>query len=477
MPSVSNKHPAATGNWRPAFHLSPPQGLLNDPNGLVYFTGRYHVFFQWNPHACAHGPKCWGHASSPDLLDWTMHPPALQPGEWYDSHGCYSGSAWVMDGRLWLIYTGNVRDGEVRHSYQCLAVSDDGIHFTKLGPALEKPPASYTSHFRDPRLWRDWDGFHLALGAQRNNGSGTVLHFHSATLQHWTLRGELLPGSDNGYMCECPDLLTLQDRQLLLFCPQGQAGADWPWPNANASCYTSRQQDGAVFDRPHALDYGPDFYAPQTLHGPHGEHILWGWMGRPEQPDTPSVADGWSHCLSAPRLLSWRDGLLSQQPHPALQALRGKGVLLTDQAIHGDWQHAAVHGECGELQLNLRSTDASACHLLLRQGQHCHTWLSWLPATAELLLDTRHSGSAEGRISRAPLPSGKRLQLQLLLDRSTLEVFAADGTVVLSACIFPDADAQGISLQAEGDIHIEQLAFWPLNAKPVHMSSAEGLTA
>ncbi|VEB44220.1 Levanbiose-producing levanase [Chromobacterium violaceum] len=103
--------------------------------------------------------------------------------------------------------------------------------------------------------------------------------------------------------------------------------------------------------------------------------------------------------------------------------------------------------------------------------------LSWLPATAELLLDTRHSGSAEGRISRAPLPSGKRLQLQLLLDRSTLEVFAADGTVVLSACIFPDADAQGISLQAEGDIHIEQLAFWPLNAKPVHMSSAEGLTA
>ena len=468
---MRNKQVAATGNWRPAFHLSPPQGLLNDPNGLVHFGGRYHVFFQWNPYACAHGPKAWGHASSLDLVDWTIHPPALQPGDWYDSHGCYSGSAWVMDGRLWLIYTGNVRVGEVRRSYQCLAVSDDGIHFTKLGPTLDHQPAGYTSHFRDPRLWRDWDGFHLVLGAQRNKGSGTVLHFHSATLERWTLRGELLPGSDNGYMCECPDLLTLQDRQLLLFCPQGQAGTDWPWPNANASCYTSRQQGAAVFNHPQALDYGPDFYAPQTLHGPHGEHILWGWMGRPEQPDTPSVAEGWSHCLSVPRLLSWRDGLLCQQPHPALHALRDQGVLLADQPINGDWQHAAVHGECAELQLSLHSKDGSACHLILRQGQHCHTRLSWLPATAALLLDTRHSGSSTGRISRAPLPAGNRLQLHLLLDHSTLEVFAADGTVVMSACIFPDADAQGISLQAEGDIHIEQLAFWPLHAMPVRMAA------
>jgi beta-fructofuranosidase len=81
-------------------------------------------------------------------------------------------------------------------------------------------------------------------------------------------------------------------------------------------------------------------------------------------------------------------------------------------------------------------------------------------------------------VSAAPLPAGNRLQLHLLLDRSTLEVFAADGTVVMSACIFPDADAQGISLHAEGDIHIEQLAFWPLSAMPVRMAaSKENLTA
>jgi beta-fructofuranosidase len=221
------------------------------------------------------------------------------------------------------------------------------------------------------------------LGAQRNNGSGTVLHFHSPTLEQWTLRGELLPGSNNGYMCECPDLHPARPPAAAVL-PARAGRADWPWPNANASCYTSRPQDDTVFDRPQALDYGPDFYAPQTLHGLHGERILWGWMGKPEQPDTPSVADGWSHCLSVPRLLSWHDGLLSQQPHPALQALRGQGVLLTDQAIHGDWQHAAVHGECAELQLSLHSKDASACHLVLRQGQHCHTRLSWLPATAAI---------------------------------------------------------------------------------------------
>ncbi|AZN35399.1 glycoside hydrolase family 32 protein [Iodobacter ciconiae] len=466
---MSNKAIAAA-HWRPAFHLSPAQGLMNDPNGLIHFAGHYHVFFQWNPHACTHGAKSWGHASSPNLLDWTIHPPALEPGDWYDSHGCYSGSAWVMDGRLWLIYTGNVREGTERKSYQCLAVSDDGIHFAKQGPTLHHPPAGYTTHFRDPRLWQNEDGFHMVIGAQRNNGSGTILHFHSQTLQNWTLCGELLPDNKHGYMCECPELFTLQNRQLLLFCPQGPEGESWPYPNANASCYCSMDQNDSGFAKPQLLDYGPDFYAAQTMQDLDGKRIMWGWMGRPEQPHTPSVAAGWTHCLSVPRVLDWHDGQLSQQPHPALQALRGDCLQLANQAISGQWQHPGVHGECCELDITLSTTDGSACHIMLRQGPHCHTRLSWLPAMEELELDTRHSGTGDGRISRAPLPASTRMHLRLLLDRSSLEIFANDGKVVLSACLFPDRGAEGISLLADGSAHIEHLAFWPIKPMNVHIA-------
>lgn len=462
-----SKQTIAAAHWRPAFHLSPPQGLMNDPNGLIHFAGRYHVFFQWNPHACAHGAKSWGHASSLNLADWTLHPPALEPDDWYDSHGCYSGSALEMDGRLWLIYTGNVRDGKERKSYQCLAVSDDGIHFSKLGPVLPQPPAGYTTHFRDPKLWKDEDGFHMVLGAQRSNDSGTVLHFHSQTLENWTLRGELLAGDQYGYMCECPDLFTLKNQQIMLFCPQGSGGDDWPWPNANASCYCNMDQNAPGFANPQTLDYGPDFYAGQTMQGPDGERIMWGWMGRPEQSDTPSAAAGWTHCLSAPRVLDWQDGQLSQRPHPALQALRGNGLQLTGQAIHGPWQHPGLQGDSYELDITLSNTDNSPCHIMLRQGRHCHTRLSWLPAEGMLELDTRLSGAGDGRISRAPLPSSTQMRLHLLLDRSTLEIFADDGKIVLSACLFPDGDANGISLLAEGSTCIEQLAFWPIKAMNV----------
>src|SRR5690606_27727101 len=95
--------------YRLNYHLMPPVGLLNDPNGLIQYKGHYHVFYQWNPFATAHGAKFWGHYSSKDMVNWQEEPIALVPSEWYERNGCYSGSAIELDGKLYLFYTGNVK--------------------------------------------------------------------------------------------------------------------------------------------------------------------------------------------------------------------------------------------------------------------------------------------------------------------------------------------------------------------------------
>lgn len=119
----------------PCWHLAPVTGLMNDPNGFCWSGGRYHLFYQWNPLACDHKYKCWGHWSSTDLLHWQHEPLALMPDKEYDRNGCYSGSAVNNQGVLTLCYTGNVKfDDGSRTAWQCLATENNQGGFDKLGP-------------------------------------------------------------------------------------------------------------------------------------------------------------------------------------------------------------------------------------------------------------------------------------------------------------------------------------------------------
>lgn len=149
-----NREMVESDPYRLRFHLMPPVGLLNDPNGFIQFKGVYHLFYQWNPFETAHGAKFWGHYTSKDFINWEHQPIALAPSEWYEKNGCYSGSAIENDGKMVLFYTGNVKDenGD-RETYQCMAVSQDGITFEKKGPVIYLPEG-YTAHFRDPKVWK-----------------------------------------------------------------------------------------------------------------------------------------------------------------------------------------------------------------------------------------------------------------------------------------------------------------------------------
>lgn len=468
---------SAASHWRQAFHLCPPRGLMNDPNGLVWFQGAYHVFYQWHPDACQHGLKQWGHYRSTDLVHWTSLPVALAPEHDYESHGCYSGSALVDQGGLVLLYTGNVRKGELRESYQCLARSSDALTFDKLGPVIPAPPPGFTQHFRDPKIWKDGDTYWLVIGAQTEAGQGTVLLYRGRSPESWQWTGELLPERCHGYMCECPDLFRLDDTDILLFCPQGLPAQGQRFNNRHAAGYVAGRlnaeqgamQHGEIIE----LDRGFDFYAPQTLQDPQGRRLMLGWMGLPDEDQTPTVADGWTHCLTLPRALHWEGGLLRQTPPVEMQQLRGPHTRLPARFFNGTLELSQIGGDCFELVCEVQPGLSRCWGLDVRVDADHFTRLLWQADGNSLSLDRQASGEGDGGVRHTRLAAGASVRLHVFVDRSSIEVFVNRGEQVFSARIYPPADAQAIRLFAEGEVQLTRLDFWPLHAPSVCREGVE----
>jgi len=125
--------------YRLNYHLMPAKGLLNDPNGLIQKNDTFYVFYQWNDKECSHGSKKWGLYTSKDLINWKIEGSVLEPKNTFDSHGCYSGSAILIDNKINLLYTGNVKnDKGERKSYQCLAIEKEDGAFEKIGPVINE---------------------------------------------------------------------------------------------------------------------------------------------------------------------------------------------------------------------------------------------------------------------------------------------------------------------------------------------------
>ncbi|GMA69660.1 sucrose-6-phosphate hydrolase [Leuconostoc litchii] len=314
------------------YHLYPTHGLLNDPNGLIYFKEQYHVFFQWNPHDCNHKYKEWGHFVSDDLKTWSRVETALKPSiSGMDSAGIYSGTAFVKDDKLYVFYTGNVRNdaGQSIESHQMWAVSEDGIHFTKLGE-LFPHPEGFTKDVRDPKVWQGKNGhYFLMVGARSTDDVGDILLYESVDFNDWQLHGSLIEGElteFRGYMIECPDLIEIDGKYVLMFSPQGLPAdsVNHRYENIHNTGYVV-----GVFDEEtmhfipetefKEVDNGFEFYAPQTMHAKDGRKIMWGWAGMmtPEREImTPTIANNqWVHVLSLPRELHvTKENILTQKP-------------------------------------------------------------------------------------------------------------------------------------------------------------------
>ena len=180
----------------PVFHITGETGWINDPNGLIFYNGRYHAFYQHYPFDTKWGPMHWGHVVSDDLTNWSYLPIALTPGDDCDKNGCFSGSALVHNGKLWLMYTGFIENqgGESIRQVQCLAETDDGITFKKHGIVIgehDLPEGYAPCDFRDPKVWLHDGYFWCIVAARRIDGRGRILLYKSRDLFKWAFVNDL----------------------------------------------------------------------------------------------------------------------------------------------------------------------------------------------------------------------------------------------------------------------------------------------
>lgn len=416
---------------RPLYHIYPEKGLLNDPNGLVYFNNQYHVFFQLNPTGLTHKNKHWGHIVSDDLLHWKRLPIALSPTEWYDKDGCYSGSAVVKDDTLYLFYTGNViNEGNSRSSYQCLATSADGVTFEKKGPIFPHPKG-FTRHVRDPKVWRGKNGkWWLVLGAQSKDLRGTSLLYSSNNLVTWEEHGELIKESlDLGYMWECPDIVQLNGRDCFIFSPQG-----YDTGKAEQNLYPTGYFLG-TFDEENKkfipssefqeVDQGFEFYAPQTFQDKLNQTILFGWMGIMEEDKEQKLAEiskDWIHQLTLPRQLIIDNNQLIQKPVSTLKQLRGNKKVIdlsNKQMFHFDQFENEVIFSFWE-----QNTDI---HLQLFNALE----IQWTAEIKELTVRRLSWVDDSWEQRKAFLHDGLK-HIRMFTEKSSVEIFVNEGLTVFS---------------------------------------------
>ncbi len=465
--------------YRLKYHIMPPVGLLNDPNGFIHINGEYHLFYQFNPFDTKHASKHWAHVKSKDLINWEDMNIALTPSNWYESHGCYSGSAVDCEGILTIIYTGNVKDklGN-RETYQCLAYSKDGINFEKYenNPVINNQPEGYTRHFRDPKVWKNGDFWYAVIGAQTIKKEGRVLLFKSENLKKWEIVGEVTGSNMNGlgyfgYMWECPDLFNLNYKDVLITCPQGLEAKGDLYNNIYESGYfvgklnydTGKMEHGKFTE----LDRGFEFYAPQTTVDDKGRRILIGWMGLPERDEHPTVEHGWIHTMTIPRVLELKNEKLYQKPVEEMKLLRKDNTFYYDVVVNNEeLELENISGDVLELYVEFELNEineASELGLKMRcsKDNKEYTLLSYNLYNYKCELDRNRSGKGYGGIRKCDLDFVGNLRLHIFIDTSSVEIFINEGEEVFTSRIYPKKDSKGINFFAKGgSVKINKILKW-----------------
>ncbi|MGB7980976.1 MAG: glycoside hydrolase family 32 protein [Candidatus Nanopelagicales bacterium] len=467
--------------WRQTFHIQPPVGLLNDPNGLVQHEGVYHFCYQWNPFGPVHASKFWAHVTSTDLVHWSDPSVALAPSDPLDKDGCYSGSGLVADAVVRFFYTGNVRGpaGE-RWAYQNLAaIGPDGAVVKHRDNPLVPPLDGYSGHIRDPKVWSTEGAYWMLLGAQTQDLHGTALLLRSPDLHEWELLGEIGGGASEplGYMWECPDIIRLTGGEILMISPQfdegPQAGterhSDVTLYNPGVLDLTTGRFTGTDFRQ---VDAGPDFYAPQSFTDDSGRTIMVGWMGKPDHDEQPLLAvkhpsahNGWVHCLTVPRTLRLEGDRLIQWPVEELEVLRGEPTTVVGATVEpgASLDVAGPSGAACDLELSAACAPGGTLTLRLRQGASGRPVLVTIDHwSGTVALDRTLLGTGEGGVHTGSFEPGDRANARILLDNSSIEVFINGGRLALSARIYPVPDDTQILVDADGAPLTLDLSCYPL---------------
>ena len=394
------------------FHMMPPTGWMNDPNGLCQFHGVNHIYFQYTPFLAGWGTKLWGHYTTKDWVHYTEEEPFLFPDTKWDRDGVYSGSACVKEDGIHYFYTGNVKLQDKEYDY----IMKDGYYY-------------------------------MIQGGRDDENRGCVLLFQSDNLKDWKWYDTVYSKQPFGYMWECPDLFEIDGQQIMTCCPQGVEQQGYEYQNVYQCGYfpvsfdiENKKYEFSEFTE---LDKGFDIYAIQTFQDEKGRRILIGWMGIPDADydNDATVQYDWIHALTMPRELSFKDGKLLQKPLKEMQQLR-KNEFHCALSEFVQWE---PKDSCFELHIDFeeRTEKNSSVKIQLRED----VFLSWEKGLFRLNMGKSGHGRKE-RIAEI-----KQLRnLTIFSDTSAIEIFINDGQNVMTTRVYSENLEQKVTFLSKGNV-------------------------
>ncbi|WP_423129804.1 glycoside hydrolase family 32 protein [Gaoshiqia sp. Z1-71] len=448
--------------YRPQFHFTPEANWMNDPNGLIYYEGEYHLFYQHNPFQNEWGYMNWGHAVSTDLVNWEYLPIAIKADEdSRDKERCtaWSGSAIVDHKNLTGLQQGDQPAMLIFYtSYQCgqrMAYSNDkGRSWTKYdkNPVI---PFDELDDARDPKVfWHEASQKHVMViwrkpdGEERKQG---ISFYTSENLIDWEYQSHL-PG-----FYECPDLVEL---------PVNRRPDETRWVifDGDGSYYIGQFDGGAFTPETIKLksDYGANYYATQTWNNipdEDGRTIQIAWMRGGSYPDMPFNGQMSFPCELS--LKTYLDGMyLLRKPVNEISNLYGKPVVIENKNLIPGLNKnllSKVKGDCFHIIGTFDLKSVNSFGFMVRNSKN--------NAGTEIRYDaTKNTLSCLGKTAVLKPEDGK-IKLEILLDRTSIELFGNDGRVVMSSCFTPEPDATEIVLyNTGGELLVDKLEIYPLKS-------------
>lgn len=471
-------------NDRPLFHVTPDVGWMNDPNGFSVYEGNVHLFYQYHPFSTVWGPMHWGHQVTKDMIKWEQLPAAMAPDTEYDGAGCFSGTAIEDGGKHVLIYTGVMDnpDGKGVLQNQCIAIGD-GREYRKIdvNPVVTGdmlPGELSREDFRDPKVWSADGRYYMVAGSVDEKRKGQVVLFSSTDMRSWKYESVLAKNDkDYGGVWECPDFFEIDGRYVLLVSPIEMTAKGYEFHNGNNSIYfigdyddTEKKFEG---DEPFSLDYGTDFYAPQTTLLPDGRRVMIAWMQSWHNLWIPQ-GQMWQGMMTLPREISLKDGRLIQRPVREIENYRSDKVVLRNEPVSGTCKFDGISGRFIDMEIVVKGDGYNEFVIDLAKNDRYYTRFTYDRRKNIIELDRTFAGFERDVvcIRRAEVkPSylagsqrgsakdadsiDEQIKLRFIMDRNSIEVFVNDGIMTMSTAIYTPISADGIEFSCDGDAVID----------------------
>ena len=450
---------------RPLYHYAAPCNLLKDPNGPLYWQGRYHLFYQNNPYEVEDANMHWGHAVSEDLVHWTDLPVALLPTPGGpDRDGCWSGQIVIVDGVPTAVYFGNPAGICIA---RCHPADTSLVHWEKFAgnPIIPPPPAGSAWKPFDPCVWKYGNLWHLICGGRTERGD-TAFLLTSADFVNWEYQHEFYEGkrswTEIDEDCAVPDFFSIGDKHMLIFSSH-KHGAQYYLGEYSASEKKFRPEQHSRLNHNPTIGVtmeSGNYIAPATLEGPGGRRILFSWIGEGRRFSVQQAA-GWSGIMALPRVLSFTDsGVLRIEPIAEIDKLRRRHRRVSDVFISPDEEIGldGIGNDVLEIDAVIEPGSACECGLALRyfsEGAE-QTLVSFMAPECQIKIDVSQSSQnpdvvdSEEQAAPMTLTQDEPLRLRIFLDRSVIEVFANERQC-LTKRIYPSQfDSVDVAIFARG---------------------------